>query len=178
VRQCVVQAILRDRLPAEIRQQWMQRVVHAVEAAYSGSDFANWSVFEHWLPHALTCAAWIMQVSLTTFPAARLLNQAGYYLYERGRYGEAEPLLAHALVLREQQLGERHPDVALRHGKSYPLVHKDSNPSVVKMGLAWLCWPILIMFLFESLCTRYFVSSHSRPEKVPLPYSCYASLPQ
>jgi tetratricopeptide (TPR) repeat protein len=44
--------------------------------------------------------------------AARLLNQAGFYLFERARYPEAEPLYGRALAIYEKALGPEHPDVA------------------------------------------------------------------
>ena len=46
-----------------------------------------------------------------SFPeAARLLNQAGYYLREHAQYTEAEPLLQRALAICEKRLGAKHPD--------------------------------------------------------------------
>ena len=44
--------------------------------------------------------------------AALLLNQAGYYLRQRARYQEAEPLWRRALAIRESALGTDHPDTA------------------------------------------------------------------
>ncbi len=96
----LVQAVLRDSLPTEARQPWMQRAINAIEAAYPGPDFANWSTCERLLPHALLCATWIEQeAALATPEAARLLNQAGYYLDDRARYAEAEPLYQRALAI-------------------------------------------------------------------------------
>ncbi len=108
----LVQAVLRDSMPAEIQQQWMQRAVHAVEAAYPGSDFANWLTLERLLPHAFVCATWIEQAWIETFEAAHLLNNVGFYLKQRGRYVEAEPLYQRALTIFEQQLGLEHPNTA------------------------------------------------------------------
>ena len=112
----LVQAVLRDSMASAVQQQWMQRVVHAVAAAYPSPDFANWPRYERLLPHALACAIWIKQAPLVTPTAALLLNQAGYYLLERGRYGEAEPLFQWALLIYEQQLGASHPDTATSLG--------------------------------------------------------------
>jgi tetratricopeptide (TPR) repeat protein len=119
----LVQAVVRDNLPMETQRQWMQRAVQAVEAAYPGSDFANWSVYERLLPHALVCATWIEQASLVTSEASRLLNQAGYYLNARGRYAEAEPLYVRALAIREQQLGAEHPGTATSLNNLAALYH-------------------------------------------------------
>jgi hypothetical protein len=89
----LVQAVLRDNLPAETQLRWMRSAVHAVDAAYPGSDFRHWPVLERLLLHALTCATWVKQAPLATFEASRLLNKTGDYLRERARYAEAEPLI-------------------------------------------------------------------------------------
>ena len=41
-----------------------------------------------------------------------MLNEAGYYLNERARYAEAEPMYRRALEIYELQLGPTHPDTA------------------------------------------------------------------
>jgi tetratricopeptide (TPR) repeat protein len=106
----LVQAVLLERLPTAEQQPWMQRAVQATNAAFPFIEFANWSTCERLLPHAQTCATWIEQTELATVAAARLLNQAGVYLYDRGRYAEAEPLYQRALAIRERELGASHPN--------------------------------------------------------------------
>jgi tetratricopeptide (TPR) repeat protein len=108
----LVQAVLRDNMSIEAKQQWMQWAIHIVEAAYPGSDFANWPAFERLLPHALICVTWIKEIPFTTPTAVLLLNQVGCYLRDRAQYGEAEPLLKYALVIQEQQLRPEHIDTA------------------------------------------------------------------
>jgi tetratricopeptide (TPR) repeat protein len=102
----LVQAVTQDSLPADAVQQWKQRAVLAVSAARPDvMNVVQWPTCERWLPHALLCADWIEQEPISNQEAAFLLNQAGYYLNERGRYREAEPLYQCALAIREQQLG-------------------------------------------------------------------------
>jgi len=109
----LVQAVLRDTLPTEDERQWKQRAVLAVTAARPDvQDVKQWDACERWLPHALLCATWIEQEPISSPEAALLLNDAGYYLSERARYREAEPLLKRALEIREQELGAQHPDTA------------------------------------------------------------------
>jgi tetratricopeptide (TPR) repeat protein len=108
----LVQAVLRDSMTTETQQQWMQRVVLAVNAAFPGIKFEDWPICERLLPHALICATWIEQVPFVP-AAAHLLNQVGYYLINRGRYMEAELLLKRALAIREQDLDPMHLDTAL-----------------------------------------------------------------
>jgi tetratricopeptide (TPR) repeat protein len=109
----LVQAVLRDTLPIEAAQQWKQRAVLAVSAARPDvTDVTQWPACERWLPHALLCATWIEQEPISSPEAALLLNDAGYYLNERGRYREVEPLYQRGLAIYEQQLGPKHPHTA------------------------------------------------------------------
>jgi tetratricopeptide (TPR) repeat protein len=75
-------------------------------------DFATCIDCVRLLPQAHACAELINQWSFSFPGAARLLNQAGFYLYKRGRYADAEPLYQRALAIREKALGPEHPDVA------------------------------------------------------------------
>jgi tetratricopeptide (TPR) repeat protein len=106
----LVQAVLRDTLSVECKQQWMQRVVAAVNGAFPAVEFEAWAMCERYLPHAFLCATWIEQGQFTMPEAAHLLHQVGSYLAARGRYMEAETFLQRALEINEQQLGVDHPD--------------------------------------------------------------------
>lgn len=107
----LVQAVLRDSMPVEAQQQWKQRAVLAVNMA--SPDVQDWEACEQWLPHALVCADWIEQEQMKNLEGARLLNLAGYYLNDRARYREAEPLHRRALAICEEKLGATHPDTAV-----------------------------------------------------------------
>ncbi len=108
----LVQAVHRDSMAEAIRRQWVERAVRAVNRAFPDMHFANWSRYERCLPQVQVCAALIQQEGLAFAEAARLFDQAGCYLEERGQYAEAEPLLRQALVIRQHVLGENHPDTA------------------------------------------------------------------
>jgi tetratricopeptide (TPR) repeat protein len=108
----LVQAVLKDQMDEQDRQQWSERAVRAVNAAFPEVEHRTWPQCDRLLPHALLCAELIAQEHMTFPEATRLLNQTGYYLDERARYTEAEPLLVRALQIREQQLGPDHPDTA------------------------------------------------------------------
>jgi tetratricopeptide (TPR) repeat protein len=62
--------------------------------------------------HALACAELIEQQDLLFVEAAHLLQQTGWYMAERARYKEAEPLLIQALQISEQEQGNEHLNVA------------------------------------------------------------------
>jgi Tetratricopeptide repeat len=108
----LVQVVIRDQMDEQNRQQWAERAVRAVNAAFPEVEHQTWPQCDQLLPHALLCAELIAQEQMTFPEATRLLNQTGYYLKERARYTEAEPLYQRALAIREQQLGAQHPDTA------------------------------------------------------------------
>jgi len=108
----LVQAVLKDAMDEEAQQQWAERTVKAVNAAFPDSEFANWQHCQRLLPQAQACARLIEQWSLAFAEAARLLNQAGYYLQARAQYDEALPLYQRALAICEKTLGLEHPTTA------------------------------------------------------------------
>lgn len=105
----LVQAVLRDSMSIEIQHQWMQHAVQGVNAAFPSIHFEDWPTCERLLPHALICATWIERVPFFTPEAARLLNQTGYYLVERGLYEGVNSLYKRALAIYEHVLGASHP---------------------------------------------------------------------
>ena len=109
----MVQAVARSRMSAEERAQWAEQVVCAVNAAFPNVEFAVWDKCERLLPSAQLCAVLVHEYGLSSPEAARLLNQAGYYLNERARHTEAEPLMRRALAISEKSLGPEHPTVAI-----------------------------------------------------------------
>ncbi len=113
----LVQAVLKDGLDEAMQRQWAERTVRAVHAAFPTEEYVTgepviWSRCEQCLPHVQVCMELINQYGFTFPEAARLLRQAGWYLYERGLYGQAEPLYQRALAICEQVLGPEHPDTA------------------------------------------------------------------
>jgi tetratricopeptide (TPR) repeat protein/transcriptional regulator with XRE-family HTH domain len=106
----LVQAVVRDSMAISTQRQWMERAVYAVNVAFPAIEFAHWPMCERLLSHALVAATWIEQAALEMVVSACLLNQAGEYLYYRGRYPEAEPLHERALAIREEILGAQHPN--------------------------------------------------------------------
>src|SRR5262249_5022058 len=107
-----VQAVLKDTMDKEAQQQWTERTVKAVNAAFPGVKFDTWPRYQRLLSQAHTCAALIEQQGLAFLEAARLLNEAGLYLSERGQYPEVLPLYQRALAICEKALGPEHPDTA------------------------------------------------------------------
>ncbi len=108
----LVQDVICEVLSEEERQQWMERAVLEVNAVFPSAEYESWPLCEYLLPHALTCAEWIKSWRQMRLEGGRLCNNTGWYLYRRGRYESAEPLLRFALHIREQQLGPDHPETA------------------------------------------------------------------
>ncbi len=106
----LVQAVLKDAMDKKTQRRWAARTVRAVAKALPPVEFGQWTQWERLLPHALTCAVLIEQSKMSFPEAAKLLKFTGWYLAERARYGEAEPLLQRALAINEQQQGAEHLD--------------------------------------------------------------------
>jgi tetratricopeptide (TPR) repeat protein len=109
----LVQAVVRDALDASGRQTWAERAIRAVHAALPPVEHANWSAWERLLAHAQACAAWMDPQEIHLQEAVVILQQTGWYLIERARYSEAEPLLARAYQMSEQEQGAEHLATAL-----------------------------------------------------------------
>jgi tetratricopeptide (TPR) repeat protein len=119
----LVQEVIQDGLTKKQKQQWAERAVRAVEQAFPPVDFATWAQCERLVPQALASASLIGAYGFESKEAARLLNQAGYYLCKRARFPDAEPLYQRALALREKLLGPEHPHVATSLNNLASLYH-------------------------------------------------------
>jgi len=108
----LVQAVLKDEMNQQTQHAWAQRIVQAVNWSFPHAKVATWPACQRYLPHALECAALIEHWKVGLTEGARLLQQAGSYLYGRAQYMEAEPLYQRALAIQEQALGPDHPDTA------------------------------------------------------------------
>ncbi len=108
----LVQEVVRNALPAADRQRWMERAIRAVHAALPPVEHASWPEWERLLAHAQACAALLDSQEIHLQEATVVLQQTGWYLTERARYSEAEPLLEQAYQMSEQQQGAEHLDTA------------------------------------------------------------------
>ncbi|HLL80589.1 MAG TPA: FxSxx-COOH system tetratricopeptide repeat protein, partial [Ktedonobacteraceae bacterium] len=98
----LAQAVVMDSLVPQAQRAWAERAIAAVTRAFpNGDNVANWSRCERLLPHVSTCLQHIEQWELASPEAARLLDQAGVYLFIHGQYALAAHILRLALVIRE-----------------------------------------------------------------------------
>lgn len=108
----LVQVVIKDAMAPQVYSEWARRAVHLVSQALPEMEFNTWPLYQLYLPHALVCIDLMEQEDMRFPQAARLLHQVGSYLYERGRYSDAELILKRALSTREQLYGSEHPDTA------------------------------------------------------------------
>ena len=117
---CLVQAVLKQEMDEATQRRWAERTVRAVNDAFptvkfhTWPEFSLWPVCERFLAQAHRCTELIEEWCFESTEAARLLDNAGFYLFARARYTEAEPFYQRALTIREKLLGPEHPDVAWR----------------------------------------------------------------
>ncbi len=109
----VVQQVLKDEIDAKMRPIWAERVVRALNGTFPRVKLETWPLCDKLVPHAQEAAGLIKEYDLEFQESARLLNQAGFYCYERAQFTEAEPLYVLSLSIYEKALGSEHPDVAM-----------------------------------------------------------------
>jgi class 3 adenylate cyclase/tetratricopeptide (TPR) repeat protein len=108
----LVQEIVRAEIVEGERRVYVERTVSALNAAFPEVDYETWAQCDRLVPHVVSIAGWVESYDLYPASGNELFSQAGRYLIERGRYHEAEPLVARALTIAERSLGPDHPDLA------------------------------------------------------------------
>ena len=109
----LVQEIAWAAVPEAERQAYGERTVAALDAAFPEVDFATWALCERLVSHVTSILGRFDSNELRHEAGGRLFNRAGRYLWERGRYREAQAVLESALAIATRVLGPEHPDVAL-----------------------------------------------------------------
>ncbi|WP_017302191.1 tetratricopeptide repeat protein [Nodosilinea nodulosa] len=108
----LVQEVIRDGLDEAAQESLVRQLLEAMNGVFPKPEFANWLVCDRLLPHALALVGWQQHFAIETESTGRLLNNIAFYLNDRGRYSEAEPLYQAALAMRKWLLGDEHPNVA------------------------------------------------------------------
>jgi len=101
----LVQAVLKDAMQEDTQHKWEERAIRATNRVFPEFSFTVQERCKRYVSHVQTCAEWITQWQMIFPEAVQLLGKAGHYLYERGQYKEAEPLLDQVLRLYER-MGE------------------------------------------------------------------------
>jgi tetratricopeptide (TPR) repeat protein len=109
----LVQEVVRDGLSKEDQKARTEQTVLAVNAAFPNvMKFEDWPSCDRFLPHALACSRFINIYSMGSPADGLLLGRAGYYLYQRAEYAQAEPLYWSAMTIYEKVLGPEHQETA------------------------------------------------------------------
>src|SRR5262249_44791518 len=108
----LAQAVLRDEMDGDTKRMWAERAVRAVSEVFPDVEYSNWPSCGRLMSQAQALASLIDEYGFDFPEAALLMIQGGYYLNERARYEEAEPLYLRALAIYEKALGAEHPAVA------------------------------------------------------------------
>lgn len=108
----LVQEIVRAALGDGGGRVHASQAIELLNAAFPEPAFAVWAQCDRLIPHVVAIMSWIDEYDIRPEAAGRLLTIAGRFLFDRGRYTEAEPMAESALSIRERLLGPDHPDVA------------------------------------------------------------------
>ncbi len=104
----LVQKVTRESMDADQQRTWAERSVQAVADATPDFEFEDWSLCDQLLPQWRTCAEFIRDSNIDSAQAGYLLYQAGRYLRARALYSEAEATLRPALAIAEKVHGNVH----------------------------------------------------------------------
>ncbi|HEX7733572.1 MAG TPA: helix-turn-helix transcriptional regulator [Ktedonobacteraceae bacterium] len=116
----LVQVVLRASLSEPQQSHYVECLALALERVMpegraGGMKRLDWQQLA-WgtqlLPHALSVIALSLRWNLARPQMAALLAKMANYLYERGAYAEAKPLLQRALLLRQRLFGGEHAETA------------------------------------------------------------------
>lgn len=101
----LVQVVLRDTMPPEVRTAWTMRVIRILNTAFPQAPFQEWERCGQLLSHVQVCAVGIEHEAIPIqLEATALFDRTGSYLREQGQYAEAESLLRLALTIRKRHL--------------------------------------------------------------------------
>jgi nucleoside phosphorylase len=111
----MVQTVQRDRMEVEAQKRWAERVVLAINDVFPNNplDVASLPLCLRYLDQTQVCDNLVKHFRLTLIEAAELLYRTGLYLGRHTTDAEVERIAQQSLIIREQQLGPEHPDVAI-----------------------------------------------------------------
>jgi tetratricopeptide (TPR) repeat protein len=108
----LVQLALKSHMDRETQLAWAKCAVLLVEHVFPAPSFNTWQRCQRYIVHAQVCSALIEEWDMLFEKAARLVGEAGAYLYDRARYAEAEQLYKQSLARTEKILGPEHSETS------------------------------------------------------------------
>lgn len=97
----VLKSVMQDD---DERRLWAERTVRAVNHIFPDEEFSVWEQCERYSSQAIGCADLIKEWNMQFPEAARLLHEAGSYLFERAQFEQAKALYEQALTIRKSIL--------------------------------------------------------------------------
>jgi tetratricopeptide (TPR) repeat protein len=115
----LVQVVIRESMPADIRRQWAATAVRVIARAFPLESRAvtSWTTCQTLLPHALAALDQATEQQCDDLSTSLLLDRVAGYLHTRSEFAAARPLLERALEIRERVLGPDHPHTAISLAK-------------------------------------------------------------
>lgn len=110
----LVQAVQMDSMELDARRRWAERVVLAVNEIFPKESPLTRKDEEQlrlYLDQVQACSSLLLQYKLLLLEGADVLARAGRYIRSYSP-AAAEPILEHALEIREQRLEADHPAIA------------------------------------------------------------------
>ncbi|MGZ8189533.1 MAG: tetratricopeptide repeat protein [Methylosarcina sp.] len=113
----LVADITRSRIEKNQQKVWLTAVLNWLDAYFPSEplpqDVRSWS---YWLPMRLHFSFLLESADSSGIkgPIARLLNDYAIFLFTKGLWKTAEPLMLRALAIDEASFGSEHPNVAIR----------------------------------------------------------------
>ncbi|MEO6892853.1 MAG: tetratricopeptide repeat protein, partial [Ktedonobacteraceae bacterium] len=108
----LVQVVLREGLDEHSQRLWAEQAMRAIVAALPAVVHEKWFQWERIVLHAQVCVQQVKDNARQSRELTKLLQQTGWYLAERARYREAEPLLERAYRISQRERGTDHLDTA------------------------------------------------------------------
>lgn len=108
----LVQEVVLGEIEPDSAQRWAERVVRALNRTFPDVDFSNWTLCDRLASHARSCSRMIAGRKLEVRAAGELLNKAGVYAHERGRFRDAAALFEQSLAIRQRILAAGDPAIA------------------------------------------------------------------
>ncbi|HYJ05725.1 MAG TPA: FxSxx-COOH system tetratricopeptide repeat protein [Chthoniobacterales bacterium] len=112
----LVQAVVRNRLAVEKRNQWAEAALRVINKAFpdDSDDVQVWKECDRLMPHALTTAEFAEHFGVALRETSRLVNQVGIYAMGRAEFVKAKTAFERALTLTERAFGSDDPIVGIR----------------------------------------------------------------
>jgi tetratricopeptide (TPR) repeat protein len=111
----LVQAVVRERLPANERNEWAEHAVNLIWNAFPDDldDVRTvWPVCARFLPHARAATGHAEHLNVAREATHLLLRDAAKYLRRRGAFADSKEFFTRALAIAETEHGPKHPHVA------------------------------------------------------------------